>query len=238
MWWLAFKKIWRGGNGLLKGQDIPSKFLKAAFHKFYLLHSWILCLNWYSCWNTLRNYSEGKSSSVTVGFFGFENISEFILNLAAEVLTTVLSTLSFVSIFDSLVVVHMMSWRKSSTGTFLLASVTVTIGLDTSGGLVTTSVFDTPVRLITLVVVTDSIGKCSCIFNASSFGICTTGLGLFICEKNGWFCEWNRSSDPTEACKLIRRDFSSFSSSVTRVKWASIHFPEKIRNVLRNGWTS
>ena len=32
-------KIWRDMVGF------PSKFLKAVFHKFYLVHSWILCPN-------------------------------------------------------------------------------------------------------------------------------------------------------------------------------------------------
>ena len=26
---------------------IPSNFLKAVFHKFYLVHSWILCFKWF-----------------------------------------------------------------------------------------------------------------------------------------------------------------------------------------------
>ena len=36
MWKSAFKKI-------AEADHIVSKFLKAVFHKFYLLHSWILC---------------------------------------------------------------------------------------------------------------------------------------------------------------------------------------------------
>ena len=32
------------GYGLLKVDHTPSSFLKAVFHKFYLVHSWILCL--------------------------------------------------------------------------------------------------------------------------------------------------------------------------------------------------
>ena len=34
--------------GLLKADHIPSNFLKAVFHKFYLVHSWILCSK-YTC---------------------------------------------------------------------------------------------------------------------------------------------------------------------------------------------
>ena len=32
------------GFSLLKADHDPSNFLKAVFHKFYLVHSWILCL--------------------------------------------------------------------------------------------------------------------------------------------------------------------------------------------------
>ena len=32
------------GYGLVKADHIPSNFLKTVFHKFYLVHSGILCL--------------------------------------------------------------------------------------------------------------------------------------------------------------------------------------------------
>ena len=35
--------------GLLKANHTPTNFLKVVFHKFYLVHSWILCLVW-STW--------------------------------------------------------------------------------------------------------------------------------------------------------------------------------------------
>ena len=41
----------------------PSNFLKAVFHKFYLVHSWILCSNY--CW-----LLKVKSNSANVFYFG------------------------------------------------------------------------------------------------------------------------------------------------------------------------
>ena len=34
------------GYGLPKADHMPSNFLKVVFHKFYLVHSWILCLKY------------------------------------------------------------------------------------------------------------------------------------------------------------------------------------------------
>ena len=31
------------GDGLLKADHTPSNFLKAVYHKFYLVHSWMFC---------------------------------------------------------------------------------------------------------------------------------------------------------------------------------------------------
>ena len=41
------------GYGLPKADHIPSNFLKAVFHKFYLVHSWILCPIWF-VWQLLK----------------------------------------------------------------------------------------------------------------------------------------------------------------------------------------
>ena len=48
-------------------KKIPSDFLKAVFHKLYLVHPWILCLKWpsiyigWNIWHTKWNY---KSSTM------------------------------------------------------------------------------------------------------------------------------------------------------------------------------
>ena len=41
LWRTTFKKY--EGTWLAQADHIPSNFLKAAFHKFYLVQSWILC---------------------------------------------------------------------------------------------------------------------------------------------------------------------------------------------------
>ena len=36
-------QVFKNGPSKICGDHIPSNFLKAVFHKFYLVHSWILC---------------------------------------------------------------------------------------------------------------------------------------------------------------------------------------------------
>ena len=47
------------GRQHLKLNDITSNFLKAVFHKFYLVHSWIYCLNYalYECVDDSSSWS-------------------------------------------------------------------------------------------------------------------------------------------------------------------------------------
>ena len=49
------------GRELPKADYTPSNFLKAVFHKFYLIHSWILCPERY--WHCLKNNLQYVQSS-------------------------------------------------------------------------------------------------------------------------------------------------------------------------------
>ena len=55
----------------MKGYVLPSNFLKAVFHKIYLVHSWILCPKWYYMmkWYYI-NLENGKVGSWVVTLAG------------------------------------------------------------------------------------------------------------------------------------------------------------------------